>query len=249
MSPSAHPRVGQVASRVTGALALSMVMCLVLAPNASADSESYLVSGTATGDDILIGGVDGFFGNYPTISTPFQVTTAPVKGTYTDVEPGEVATIGQLSMSITGPQSDVVDTSAAFSDVTAGGGLVTADGIDAQCTAGPDVTSGSSTFENVVVNGVTMPDDPAPNTVVTTPEGTVTLDEITDTRAGDVEVKAIDIEYTTEEAPGEGYLILGELKCQGEEGYPMPVGEIGGLLFTGVLGVLFTVRQLRRRPS
>lgn len=247
MSPSAPPRAGRIAARATGALALGVAMCLVSAPSASADS-AYLVSGTATGDDISIDGVNGFFGNYPTISTPFQVTTAPVNGTYKNVDPGEVATIGQLSMSITGPQPDVVDTGAVFSDVTAGGDLVTADGIDAQCTAGPTATSGSSTFTDLVVNGVTMPDDPAPNTVVTTPEGTVTLNEVTDTGAGNVEVKAVDIEYNTAQSPGQGYLVLGELKCQGMEGTPMPVGEIGGLLLTGVLGVLFTVRQLRRRP-
>lgn len=249
---STKPHAGHTASRATGVLTLGLVLCLVSAPAASAAGDVYNVEGGISSiDGVLypLGG-QGFVGVGPELSTSYQETIKPVSSTEDDISPN-VFTISELTETITSPQPEVVNSSVTYSGFSVYETL-TADQVVSQCTLGADQSSASTTFENLVINGVAMPDDPAPNTVVAIPNGTVTLDSITSTGADQIEVKAINIVYTSEEGfYNTGYLTFGDVRCQGEEGPPivLPVGEIGGLLLTGVLGVLFTVRQLRRRPS
>lgn len=47
----------------------------------------------------------------------------------------------------------------------------------AQTSAGPTVTTGSTTLRATRINGVAMRDEPAPNTTIAVPGGTVVLNE------------------------------------------------------------------------
>lgn len=251
MPPSARPHAGRNASRAAGALALALAVCLASAPIASADA--YFVGGDALAASLNVYSQaqnQSIVAASPTLSQPYQTTVTPLASTVADVgSPGLLST-GQLSASITGPGSGgVIDISASASDVVVPG-VLTADAVKSHCTASQSGGAGAASFENLVVAGVHMPDDPAPNTEVDIPGGEVVLNQQTFATSGiRATMVAINIGFLPSAAQGVGYILIDESNCLAAATANLPVGAVGGVLLSGVLGVLFTVRQLCRRPA
>lgn len=252
MSPLARPHSGFTV-RATGALALGMAMCLVSTPSACADTY-YAPDGAGQGVTAYVTPSGGG----PTIggSSPWAYSAAtPTTTTADDYEIPGLLTIGRISVSFTMPQSGVLDAAVSLSDVDVPG-ILTADEIDSRCTTAESGSSGSTTFENLVVGGVAVPADPAADTETSFPNGSARLNGQSgfETNQGypepGIAVNALYFQFPPDVATSVSEVSLGQVSCYGfDETTPLPVGALGGVLLTAVLGAVFTVRQLRRRPA
>jgi len=185
----------------------------------------------------------------PRISVPYSVQVPSLENTTASFDSPGLLSTGEIDESMTGPAPGAVAVSMHVVDVNAPT-LFTADSVAGQCTAQASGTSGSVTLENASVAGVPVPDNPAPNTTIDVPGiAVVTLNN--QVMSGDgslLQVKAVEIDTVPGSPLGNGYMYIGQFAC-GATDNPiyLPVGALGGLLLTCVLGAVFTVRQLRRR--
>jgi hypothetical protein len=249
----AQQRAGRTASRFTAILAMTVITSLIAVPSAFA-AELY-VDDTAQGVFIYItlsGQSTTTSANSPELyADSSDPSTTPQESALPSYTVPGALTSGEVDATLTSPAPSRMDSEVSLADVTVPG-IFTADSVTAYCTAQASGESGYATFENAKVGGVPVPDDPAPNTQITVPGlAVVTLDYqgpyVTPDGQGSLVVRAIDV--TGLDGFGDGWVDLGTAICDGTYGQAyLPVGTLGGLLLTGVLGAIFTVRQLRRRP-
>lgn len=260
MNRPVYPHAGRAPSRVVSLLAVGLA--LVLAQPSSATAADYLVSGYAVGAgvDVRVPGQSGVSTGYsPQISTPFQDSVTPQKNTTASFSVAGLLTTGQLVVSIAGPQSGEVAAAADVADVAVPA-VFTADTVQDQCTSDGSGTSGSATLGNASVDGVAVPADPAPDTLITVPGvADVTLNaqqaqsapgSVSGTVPGTIEETAVLISFPPGSPAGSGIIDIGEIDCNALiSSTGLPVGAVGGVLLTGVLGVLFALRGLRHRSA
>lgn len=243
-------------ARIIGALALGLAACLASAPAASA--ATYYVSGTARGaslDVVPAGQTQYVFDSSPELAAPYRSTvTPPQSDTSAGLDDPGLLSTGPLSADLSGPPpGGAIEADASASDVTVPDGILTADTVQSRCTAQQSGATGSATFTNLVIEGVAMPDDPAPNTTVGLPDGDVTLNEQKTSNNGTENFyeAAAYIKLQPGSALGQGYILIGDVDCAAADPTTigMPVGAVGGVLLTGALGLVFAVRLLGRRTA
>jgi hypothetical protein len=255
MNQSAHPQAGRTASRAVCMLAAGLA--LVLAVPTSAAAADVLVSASVFGTfvDVYVPGQSGVtVDGSPELGTPYQDVVTPQKNTTAFFAVAGLIRTGQLTVSISGPPpGDIVAGETDAANVTVPT-VFTASSVQGQCTASASTPTGSTTLANASVAGVPVPADPAPNTVINIPGvATVTLNkqssDVPSGESADIDETAVYIDLPPGSPLGSGYISLGEMECDSLQTTDLPVGALGGVLLTVVLGVLFTVRQLRRRPA
>ena len=250
MPRPARQRTGRTTSRAMAVLALTVTASLLAVPSAfAADVE---VDAGVIGAFLYIqlaGQSTVTEPASPEINTTYSVFTAPQENTIPSFSAPGALTTGEIHETITGPAPSVIDVSASIADVDIPN-IFTADSVVAHCTARPNGTTGYVTLKNAKVGGVSVPDDPAPNTEITVPDlADVTLNQQSFAYGpGVVDLAGIFVDALA--GFGGGFVEVGYMEC-GATGdtVGLPVGTLGGLLLTGALGAVFTVRQLRRRPA
>ena len=239
-------------------LVLAAGTALAVTATAGASAASG-VDGGAYGAEVnatALGLLKTTIGPLPSVTLPSAGSSSAITQTLASISATGLLSTGLLSTSTQGvPGGDVVS-SAQVAGVTVPT-VLTADAITAQCKAAADGTlSGSADLVNAKVGGLAVAADPAPNTVINLAGlAKVTLNEQTETGVGtanpEIQVNAVDIQLLPGLASiGSGQIIIGHAECS-QEGASVgaPVGAIGGVLLTGVVGVAFTARQLRRRGA
>ncbi len=230
---------------------------LALTSTAGASAAASGVDGAAYGAQVqatALGLLKTTIGPVPSVTLPSSGSTTPISQTLVSIIATGLLNTGVLTASTQGAPGGEVTSSAQVADVLVPT-VLKADTITAQCEAAADGTlSGSADLANATVGGVAIDADAAPNTVINLAGlATVTLNEQTETGVGtadpQIQVNAVDIQLLPGlTSIGSGQIIIGHAECSQEgESVGAPVGAIGGLLLTGVVGVAFTARQLRRR--
>jgi hypothetical protein len=236
-------------------LAAGTALALTTVTGASADSAA--VDGGAFGAQVnvtTLALLNVQVGPTPSVTLPSTGSANAITQTLASVAAPGLLSTGVLNVSTQGTPGNDVTSSATVANVSVPT-VLSATAIGASCDAAGDGTlSGSSTLTDVTVGGVAVAADPTPNTVIQLAGlATVTLNEQIETGAGgadpQITVNAIDIKLLPGLASlGTGQIIIGQAQCSQEgESVSTPVGAIGGVLLTGVVGGIFTVRQLRRR--
>lgn len=243
------------ARRALVVLAAGTALALTTVTGASADSAT--VDGGAYGIDAnvtTLGLLNVQVGPTPSVTLPSAGSATAITQTLASLVSAGLLSAGVLNVSTQGTPGSDVTSSATVANVSVPT-VLSATAIGASCDAAGDGTlSGSSTLTDATVGGVAVAANPVPNTVIQLAGlATVTLNEQTETGVGGADpqivVNAIDIKLLPGLASlGTGQIIIGHAECS-QEGASVstPVGAIGGVLLTGVVGGIFTVRQLRRR--
>ena len=243
------------ARRALVVLAAGTALAVTTVTGASAASAT--VDGNAYGAQVnvtTLGLLSVTVGPTPSVTLPSSGSASAITQSLASVTATGLLSTGVLNVSTQGTPGSNVQSSASVANVNVPT-VLSATAIGANCEAAADGTlSGSSTLTTATVGGVAVAADPAPNTVIQLAGlATVTLNEQTETGVGTADpqivVNAIDIKLLPGLASlGTGSIVIGHAECSQEGGsVSTPVGAIGGVLLTGVVGTVFTVRQLRRR--
>jgi len=237
-------------------LAAGTALAVTAVSGASADSAA--VDGGAYGAEVsaTVLGLKVSVGPAPQVTLPSSGSATAITQSLASISAGTLLSAGVLNVSTQGTPGTDVQSSANVANVSVPS-VLGASAITANCDAASDGTlSGSTNLVDATVGGVAVAADPAPNTVIQLAGlATVTLNEQTETGAGtadpQISVNAIDITLLSGlSSIGTGQIIIGHAECSQEgDSVSTPVGAIGGVLLTGVVGGIFTVRQLRRRGS
>lgn len=217
------------------------------------------VDGGAYGAEVsatALGLLKTTIGPVPSVTLPSAGSSTAVAQTLASISATGLLSTGVLKVSTQGVPGGDVTSSAQVADVKVPTVLV-ASAITAGCKAAADGTlSGSVNLADAKVGGVAVTANPGPNTVIDLAGlAKVTLNEQILTGVGtadpQIEVNAVDIQLLSGlSSIGSGQIIIGHAECSQEgESVGTPVGAIGGVLLTGVVGVVFTTRQLRHRGS
>lgn len=236
-------------------LAAGTALAVTAVTGASADSAA--VDGGAYGAEVnatALGLLKVTVGPTPQVTLPSSGSATAITQSLASVSAGSLLSAGVLNVSTQGTPGTDVQSSANVASVSVPT-VLGASAITAKCDAASDGTlSGATNLVDATVGGVAVAADPAPNTVIQLGGlATVTLNEQTETGVGtanpQISVNAVDITLLSGLATiGTGQIIIGHAECSQEgDSVSTPVGAIGGVLLTGVVGGIFTVRQLRRR--
>jgi hypothetical protein len=236
-------------------LAAGTALAVTTASGASAAGAA--VDGNAYGAEVnatTLGLLSVTVGPTPSVTLPSTGSATPLSQTLASVSAAGLLSTGVLQVSTVGTPGSDVESNAQVAGVDVPT-VLTADVIGASCEAAADGTlSGSSVLTNLSIGGVAVSADAAPNTVIQLGGlATVTVNEQTEIGVGTADpqivVNAIDIKLLPGLASiGTGQIVIGHAECSQEgESVSAPVGAIGGVLLTGAVGAVFTVRQLRRR--
>lgn len=236
-------------------LAAGTALAVTTATGASAAGAA--VDGNAYGAEVnatTLGLLKVTVGPAPEVTLPSTGSASPLTQSVASVSALGLLSTGVLQVSTVGTPGANVQSSADVANVNVPT-ILSATTIGASCQAASDGTlTGSSDLADVTVGGVAVSADVAPNTVIQLGGlATVTINEQTETGVGTADpqivVNAIDIKLLSGLASiGTGQIVIGHAECSQEgESVSAPVGAIGGVLLTGAVGAVFTVRQLRRR--
>jgi hypothetical protein len=248
-------RRGRRATRVAGLLTAGLVLSLTMTSTANASVSA--VDGGAYGASVNVTtllGLSVTVGPTPQVTLPSSGSSTPITDTVASVSALGLLSTGVLKVSTQGtPASGAVDSSATVANVNVPT-VLSATAIGSTCHADSSGATGTTTLADAVIGGVAVTANPAPNTTITLAGlATVILNEQIQTGTSAdpaITVNAIDIKLLPGLASlGSGSIIIGQSTCSVGDTIETPVGAIGGILLTGVLGVLFAVRQLRRRPA
>lgn len=252
----AFMRRGRAASRLLGIVSATLTLTLTAAGAASADVSD--VGGGAYGASVnvtTLGLLHVQVGPTPQVTLPTAGSSTPISTETASLNSPGLLSLGLLDMKTQGtPSGGSVDSSASVAQVLVPL-VLSADLIQSSCHADASGATGTTNLTNLVVAGVKVDANVAPNTVIGIPGiATVTLNEQIQTgsaTAPGITVNAIDIKLLAGLAGlGTGDIVIGDADCSVVDPVSaLPIGTIGGITLTGALGVLFTVRQLRRRPG
>ncbi|NUR63481.1 MAG: hypothetical protein HOV87_33195 [Catenulispora sp.] len=244
-------------SRGLGVAAAGMALCL--GGTTAAQAAPAAVAGGAFGvsaDVTLLGGLRLQVAQAPTVTLPSPGGSAsPITGHAVALSVGTPASLGVLDVSTVGtPAGGSVHSTADVQNLAVPT-LITGDNaVRSQCTADGSGASGSSTLANLVIAGQTVAANAAPNTHITVAGvADVVVNEQTQTGTSEspgITVTAVHIKLLPGLAGlGSGDIYVAQSRCALTGGTAMPVGAVGGIVLTGVLGVLFTGYQVRKRRS
>ncbi|GLZ41028.1 choice-of-anchor P family protein [Actinokineospora sp. NBRC 105648] len=129
--------------------------------------------------------------------------------------------------------------------------------INVDCTGATDGNTGSTSLANVALAGVTVPVNPAPNTVIAVPPGpipppllSITFNEQITNPDGSLTVNGVHVRLNA--LLGTGDLVLASATC-GPAAAPMPLASGAGLwLGVGLLGLIAVpagISVVRRRSA
>jgi len=236
-------------------LAAGTALAITAVTGSSADSAA--VDGGAYGAEVsatALGLLKVTVGPTPEVTLPSTGSASAITQSLATVSATGLLSTGVLNVSTQGAPGGNVKSSAQVTDVNVPT-VLAASAVTASCEAASDGTlSGSTNLADAKVGGVAVAADVAPNTVIQLAGlATVTLNEQIETGVGTADpkivVNAVDITLLSGlSSIGSGRIIIGHAECSQEgESVSTPVGAIGGVLLTGVVGAVFTVRQLRRR--
>jgi hypothetical protein len=126
--------------------------------------------------------------------------------------------------------------------------------IRTQCSATESGASASTDLARLVIAGQTVAANPGPNTTIHVAgiADVVLNEQIPSGGSGSpgITVNGVHIHLLPGLAAlGGGDIYLAQSRCALTGGTSMPVGAVGGVVLTGVLGVLFTGYQFRKRRS
>jgi hypothetical protein len=245
------------ARRALVVLAAGAALAVTSVTGASADSAT--VDGGAYGAQVSVttlGLLNVTVGPAPSVTLPSSGSSSAIVQTLATLTAPGLLSAGVLTASTQGVPGGNVTSSANITNVSVPT-VLAANAITASCEAASDGTlSGSADLADASVGGVAVAANPGPNTVIQLAGlATVTLNQQTETGVGtadpQITVNAIDIQLLPGLASlGTGQIIIGHAECSQEgSSVSTPVGAVGGVLLTGVVGAVFTVRQLRRRGS
>lgn len=251
------PRGWGIAAAGTVVCAAGMALCL--GSTTSAQAAPAAVSGGVFGvaADVTLAGVRVHVSALPSVTLPSPGGSATaLTGHVVNARVGDLATLGVLDVSTVGtPPEGSVHSTAEVQGLSVDALISGADAvISSQCTATKAGASASTDLAHVVINGQTVAAHPEPNTHILVagladivlneqvPSGTSTSPGIT--------VHGVHVRLL----PGLGSLGGGDIyvaqsRCSITGGAGMPVGAVGGVVLTGLLGVLFTGYQFRKRRS
>jgi len=258
------PRGWGFAAAGTVVCAAGLALCL--GGTTAAQAAPAAVAGGAFGvaADVSLAGVHVSVPAGPAVTLPAPGGSATtITGHAVGLGVGALASLGVLDVSTVGtPPGGSVHSTAEVQglrvDAVLGGDDSALHGqenaIKSQCTATGAGASASTDLLHVVIAGQTVAANPAPNTHITVPGiADVVLNEQTQTgSAGSpgVTVNGVHIRLLPGlGALGGGDIYLAQSRCSITGGTGMPVGAVGGVVLTGVLGVLFTGYQFRKRRS
>ncbi|MEZ0112749.1 hypothetical protein ABH920_006772 [Catenulispora sp. EB89] len=258
------PRGWGIAAAGTVVCAAGLALCL--GGTTAAQAAPAAVAGGAFGvaADVSLAGVHVSVPAGPAVTLPSPGGSATtITGHAVGLGVGALASLGVLDVSTVGtPPGGSVHSTAEVQglrvDAVLGGDDSALHGqenaIKSQCTATGSGASASTDLLHVVIAGQTVAANPAPNTHITVPGiADVVLNEQTQTgSAGSpgVTVNGVHIRLLPGlGALGGGDIYLAQSRCSITGGTGMPVGAVGGVVLTGVLGVLFTGYQFRKRRS
>lgn len=248
-------RRGRKATRAAAFLTASLVLSLTMTSTANAGVSA--VDGGAYGADVNVTTLLGLsvnVGPTPQVTLPSGGSATPITASTLSVSAPGLLSTGVLSVSTQGtPAGGSVTSSASAAGVSVPL-VLSAGAVSSTCTADSSGATGSTSLASASVGGVAVSASPAPNTSISVAGvATVILNEQIVTGAQgsqSITVNAIDIKLLPGLAGlGTGSIIIGQSTCSVGASIQTPVGAIGGILLTAVLGVLFTVRQLRRKST
>lgn len=236
-------------------LAAGTALAVTAAGGASAAGAA--VDGNAYGAEVnvtTLGLLNVTIGPTPVVTLPSTGSAGPVSQSLATVSALGLISTGVLQVNTVGTPGSNVQSNATVANVNVPT-ILSASTIGASCGAASDGTlTGSSNLADLSVGGVKVAANAAPNTVIQLAGlATVTLNEQIETGVGtadpQITVNAVDIKLLPGLASiGTGQIIISHAECSQEgESVSTPVGAIGGVLLTGAVGAVFTVRQLRRR--
>ncbi|GAA1970034.1 choice-of-anchor P family protein [Catenulispora subtropica] len=246
-----------LASRGLGVAAAGMALCL--GGTTAAQAAPAGVGGGAFGvsaDVTLLAGLHLQVGPAPAVSLPAPGGSAtPLTGHVVGLNVGTLAALGVLDVSTAGtPAGGSVQSTADVQNLAVPA-LITGDNaVHSQCTADGSGASGGSTLANLVIGGQKVAANAAPNTHVTVAGiADVTVNEQTPSGSASspgITVTAVHIKLLSGLLGlGTGDVYAAQSRCSLTNGPEMPVGAVGGVVLTGVLGVLFTGYQVRKRRT
>lgn len=266
------PRGWGIAAAGTVVCAAGLALCL--GGTSTAQAAPAAVSGGAFGvaADVTLAGVHVHVAALPAVTLPSPGGSAtPITGRLAGASVGSLATLGVLDVATVGtPAGGSVQSTAEVqglqvdglisdgSDGNGGSGGPSPDGqenvIRTQCSATESGASASTDLAHLVIAGQTVAADPGPNTTVHVAGlADVVLNEQIPTGGSGspgVTVNGVHIRLLPGlGALGGGDIYLAQSRCSLTGGTGMPVGAVGGVVLTGVLGVLFTGYQFRKRRS
>jgi hypothetical protein len=251
------PRGWGIAAAGTVVCAAGMALCL--GGTTSAQAAPAAVAGGAFGvaADVTLAGVHVHVGALPAVTLPSPGGTAtPATGHAVSAVVGDLASLGVLDVSTVGtPPGGSVHSTAEVQglhvDALIGG---TENVVKTQCTATETGATASADLAHVVINSATVAANPAPNTHISVPgiADIVLNEQITSGNSGSpgITVNGVHIRLLPGLSTlGGGDIYVAQSRCSITGGTSMPVGAVGGVVLTGVLGVLFTGYQFRKRRS
>ena len=258
------PRGWGIAAGGTVACAAGLALCL--GGTTAAQAAPAAVAGGAFGvaADVSLAGVGVHVPAGPAVTLPSPGGSATtITGHAVELGVGDLASIGTLDVSTVGtPPGGSVHSTAEVQGLRVDEVLVgdestlhgQENAITSQCTATESNASASTDLAHVVIAGQTVAANPAPNTHISVPGiADVILNEqiqTGSTSSPGVTVNGVHIRLLPGlSALGGGDIYLAQSRCSITGGTGMPVGAVGGVVLTGVLGVLFTGYQFRKRRS
>jgi hypothetical protein len=254
-------KVGRKASRGVAVNAASIVaagMALSLGMTASASAASVTsVSGSAFGASVdvqTLGLVHVQVGPTPTVTLPSTGSASPITQTLATLNVPGLLSLGVMNESTVGTPSGGTTHSSSDTAAASIPLVLTADAIHSTCNASTSGATGTTTLANVKVAGVSVVANPAPGFTVGVPGvATVTFNEQVQTGTASspgITVNAVHVRLLAGLGGlGTGDIIIAQSHCDVTGGTQTPVGALGGILLTGVVGVAFTGYQFRRRRN
>ena len=260
------PRGWGFAAAGTVVCAAGLALCL--GGTTAAQAAPAAVSGGAFGvaADVSLAGINLHVPANPSVTLPSPGGSAnPLTGHVVSVGIGDLVSLGVLDSSTVGtPPGGTVHSTAEVQGLRVAGliggyGDATAlhvqeNVIRTQCSATVSGASASSDLAHLVIAVQTVAADPGPNTHIDVAgiADVVLNEQIPSGSSGSpgITVNGVHIHLLPGlKSLGGGDIYLAQSRCSITGGTSMPVGAVGGVVLTGVLGVLFTGYQFRKRRS
>ncbi|WP_436497030.1 choice-of-anchor P family protein [Actinokineospora sp. HUAS TT18] len=181
-------------------------------------------------------------------------TSGPTSAQLASINVPGIVSAGLVTSSATRDDATgVVHSKATLADVGLTlAGLGTIKAINVDCDASQAGIVGSTQLVDVKLLGVSVPVNPAPNTVITLPLVTITFNEQIDNADGGKTVNGVHVKLNI--LLGAGDVVLGSATC-GPAAPPIPLASGAGLwIGLGIVGLAaipvgITVIRKRQRPA
>lgn len=257
------PRGWGIAAAGTVVCAAGLALCL--GGTTTAQAAPAAVSGGAFGvaADVTLAGVHVHVPALPAVTLPSPGGSAtPITGHAVGAGVGDLASLSVLDVATVGtPPGGTVQSTAEAQGLQVDALISGHDGtapdgrenvIRTHCGASESGASASTDLAHLAIAGRTVAASPGPNTTIHVAgiADVVLNEQISTGGSGSpgITVTGVHIHLLPGlETLGGGDIYVAQSRCSLTGGTSMPVGAVGGVVLTGVLGVLFTGYQFRKR--